>query len=285
MNAQIFEIGEPKNWSIPEIYEQVARDVGYPTTSMTKFDCRKILVSEDIQEKVFDFLRSSGSDEASIGMMWCFAGPKTEKQLPKGHVCIMDGFFVEELSFDGIEHIDVFEGEFLFWVNLSNPSKEIQEKAKEIDGENYEPGKFGLCAIYDRARKEYDLITDTDPVDSTSRNIFYIDDAGDKHWFTAEIPDDFLKEVYKACSAAEIPLDVRSILNNASVSVLENITSCFIQEVNEDDEPFDKVGQSMLEAYSCNDVNAFCVAVTGWTFKDILKKAGAIEDYDHTFEG
>ena len=284
MNAQIFEINEPKNWSIPEIYEQAARDVGYPTTPKTKFDCRKILVSEDIQDKAFDYLRSNGYDEASIGMMWCCAGPKVEKQLPKGHVCVMDGFFMEELSFDGVKQCqDVFTNETRFWVAISNLPEKIQKEAQEIDGENYNPKRFGLCVVFNKEPHKYHLM-ERESAEGPAFNAFYTDRDGVKHWFYTDIADDFLQEVFAACSAAITPSDVKAVLGTANESTFENIASAFVKLVNEDDEPYNKVGRSMLEAYSCNDVSAFCVAVTGWTFENILKKAGAIEDYGHAFE-
>ena len=35
--------------------------------------------------------------------------------------------------------------------------------------------------------------------------------------------------------------------------------------------------------YLKGDVDGFCIALTGWSFENILKRAGAIKDYDQTF--
>lgn len=56
-----------------------------------------------------------------------------------------------------------------------------------------------------------------------------------------------------------------------------------MEEANEDSEPYEKIGRTMLEAYRDGDMDAFCIALAGWSFENILKKAGAIEDYDNTF--
>ena len=64
---------------------------------------------------------------------------------------------------------------------------------------------------------------------------------------------------------------------------LEKIANTFIEEIASDDEPARKVGREMLLAFRDSDVDVFSLALTGWTFESILKKAGIIPDNDHTF--
>lgn len=77
---------------------------------------------------------------------------------------------------------------------------------------------------------------------------------------------------------------IRNLLEKSDETVLEGIASTLMDEANNDEEPYDKMAQAMLEAYLNGDVDGFCIALTGWSFENILKKSGAIEDYDHTFE-
>ena len=77
---------------------------------------------------------------------------------------------------------------------------------------------------------------------------------------------------------------INALLADDDELVFEKITVTMITETVEDDDIYSKKGRKLLNAYQEGDVDAFCTALTGWTFEDILKKARAIEDTDGVFE-
>lgn len=103
--------------------------------------------------------------------------------------------------FNGIEHFDRFDDEIVFWAELSNPPLEIQERAKEIDGSAYSPDCFGMCIAYEGKTGQFQTLTETDFETREKCNIYYIDNDGDRHWFHAELSEQFLQKVYEACGS------------------------------------------------------------------------------------
>lgn len=83
--------------------------------------------------------------------------------------------------------------------------------------------------------------------------------------------DNTVNEVISALLAADDEL------------IFEKIASVIITETEEDDDAYSKKGRKLLNAFLENDADAFCIALTGWSFEDILKKAHAIEDIDGVF--
>lgn len=83
----------------------------------------------------------------------------------------------------------------------------------------------------------------------------------------------------------EVNESISALLAEDDELVFEKIASVMITEAEEDDDAYSKKGRQLLNAYLENDTNAFCIALTGWSFEDILKKAYAIEDYDRVFGG
>lgn len=77
--------------------------------------------------------------------------------------------------------------------------------------------------------------------------------------------------------------NITRLLEEDDPSVLQEIAGTMICEAWSDEEPYDKKGRQLLQAYLEGDVDAFCIAMTGWTFEDTLKRANAIEDYDGVF--
>lgn len=69
------------------------------------------------------------------------------------------------------------------------------------------------------------------------------------------------------------------MLAEDDASILAEIPAVFVDEAWGDDESYESKGRAMLEAYLKGDVDGFCIALTGWSFENILKRAGAIEDY------
>lgn len=107
------------------------------------------------------------------------------------------------MEFKGIEHYDIFPDDvIIFWADVSNPPKEIQAAARGIEFWNFSPNCFGLCVNYSFAAKKCYLVTDTGNSPQDCRNIFYMDQDGDKHWFRADIPQGLLNQVFDACEKA-----------------------------------------------------------------------------------
>lgn len=104
-----------------------------------------------------------------------------------------------ELRFDGVEHYDEFPDGVIFWLDVSGLPCEIQDQARMIDGTQYNASCFGMCVCYDLEKKCFDIVTDTDLETGGSRNIFYIDVSGDKHWFKTEIPEKFSDQIFSEC--------------------------------------------------------------------------------------
>ena len=104
-----------------------------------------------------------------------------------------------DLKFNGIEHFDRFDDETVFWIDLSDLPKEIEEKAQAIDGDAYNRDCFGMCVFQDAKSGQFQTVTDTDLETGDSRNIYYIDNEGDKHWFSIDIPEETLRQAYSAC--------------------------------------------------------------------------------------
>jgi len=100
--------------------------------------------------------------------------------------------------FNGIEHYDVFDDVVIFWIDLSDPPRSIQRKARRIDKQEYTPNCFGLCVGYDVDSNEFYMVEDT-IVNGQRGNIYYIDNCGDKTWFKAEITSELINEVFSAC--------------------------------------------------------------------------------------
>lgn len=91
-----------------------------------------------------------------------------------------------------IEHVDKFnETECVFWLEVDNVPREFIDKAKEIDGENYEETCFGVCVICDKGWAICE--------DGPGCQLFYIDNDGDKHWMPYELSVSEEHDVIEYC--------------------------------------------------------------------------------------
>lgn len=61
-------------------------------------------------------------------------------------------------------------------------ARKFVDEAKQIDGENYISDGFGVCIQYDRDNGEYFAVED-----EPGCNLYYVDNAGNKHWFPYEL--------------------------------------------------------------------------------------------------
>lgn len=103
------------------------------------------------------------------------------------------------MKFNGIEHLDNFDEEHIFWVELSSLPAYIQKLARVIDGEDYDPTAFGACVLHDIETGMMYFVEDHDLETDFIGNIFYIDINGEKHWFSAKISNTLKKSIFKAC--------------------------------------------------------------------------------------
>lgn len=79
-----------------------------------------------------------------------------------------------------IEHMDEFgANERTFWLEVEDVPREFIEEAKAIDGENYEECCFGICVI--QTGNDWFVC-----VDEPGRELYYIDNNGDKYWMPYE---------------------------------------------------------------------------------------------------
>lgn len=91
-----------KDYSIVELYETVAMEMGYANTKELQFDCRKINVAKNIQDgfyayyteldKLIDPSANETDMRANITMMLAIAGPKVDEDLADDEVEVFDGF-------------------------------------------------------------------------------------------------------------------------------------------------------------------------------------------------
>lgn len=91
-----------KNYSIIELYEAVAKEMGYASTKDIQFDCRKINVAKNIQDgfyayyteldKAIDPSASETDIQAVITMLLAISGPKVDEDLANDKVEVFDGF-------------------------------------------------------------------------------------------------------------------------------------------------------------------------------------------------
>lgn len=103
------------------------------------------------------------------------------------------------MKFNGIEHFDRFEDGIIYWAEISDVPDAIQSKAQQIDGPAYNPNCFGLCVCYDTATNKFELVTDTDLSTGSSRNVYYIDNDGNKHWYKSDLAPAFIEQIFGAC--------------------------------------------------------------------------------------
>lgn len=94
----------------------------------------------------------------------------------------------------GVDDYDIFGDEVIFWIVVSDMPQSIQDKAKQIDKEEYNPDCFGMCVFMDTKTAKIELSPDRE-----NTNVYYVDNNGDKAWFWVEIAEDFLTKAFTAC--------------------------------------------------------------------------------------
>ena len=86
-------IDDIKDKSLPIFYDIIAEKLGYnPQDSKTNYDCRKILISEEIQNLIFDYYHKQQYSDEEIGVMWVYCGSKTNETLKNYDVKVFKDF-------------------------------------------------------------------------------------------------------------------------------------------------------------------------------------------------
>lgn len=98
------------------------------------------------------------------------------------------------MKFNGIDQYDDFEVEGVFWLAVSDIPQIIQDKAKQIDGEYYNPKCFGICIGCNYEKEEFSIAPD-----EKDTNIYYVDNDGNYRWYMADLSEEFMSEIIAAC--------------------------------------------------------------------------------------
>lgn len=101
------------------------------------------------------------------------------------------------MKFNGIESFDHLSKDTIFWIALSDPPAELKRKAASIDSDNFSEVCFGVCAIFSAETQRFDVLVDMDR--DEARSVYYIDNDGDKHQFTCEIPEELTERIFSEC--------------------------------------------------------------------------------------
>ena len=91
-----------KDYSIIELYEAAAKEMGHTNTKEIQFDCRKINVAKNIQDGFYAYHTelckeiephmSEKEIQAQITVILAIGGPKVDESLADNEVEIFDGF-------------------------------------------------------------------------------------------------------------------------------------------------------------------------------------------------
>lgn len=92
----------PQQCGIVQLFDTVAREIGYRNTSELNYDCRKINVAKNIQDMFYEFytqlVRKADSKmpdsdiQVGITMTLAMSGPKVDETLADNEVEIFEGF-------------------------------------------------------------------------------------------------------------------------------------------------------------------------------------------------
>lgn len=89
-----------KNYSITELYDAIAMEMGHQNVHKLEYDCRKVNIAKNIQDGIYDkYIELSKEEKCSeqdvrlgITMLLAISGPKVDEDLEDNEVEIFDGF-------------------------------------------------------------------------------------------------------------------------------------------------------------------------------------------------
>jgi phage gp16-like protein len=92
----------PRKCGVVELFDSIARQMGYKNASELNYDCTKINVAKNIQDMFYEFYTQltkeadntiSDSDiRIGITMLLAMSGPKVDENLAENEVEIFEGF-------------------------------------------------------------------------------------------------------------------------------------------------------------------------------------------------
>ena len=94
-----------KNYGLVELYEAVAKEMGYLIPDKLRYDCREINVAPNIQDgfyahymeliKAEDPHVSEHEARCQITILLAMSGPKVDKSLKANEVEVFEGFIID----------------------------------------------------------------------------------------------------------------------------------------------------------------------------------------------
>lgn len=61
---------------LPEFYKLIAANIGYDVTENTRYDCRKIQCTEEVEKEIRAYYYENGYTPEQFGCLWLSFGPK-----------------------------------------------------------------------------------------------------------------------------------------------------------------------------------------------------------------
>jgi hypothetical protein len=89
-----------KNYSIVELYDTIATEIGYQSIDELEYDCRQVNIAKNIQDGIYDKYLELGQEEKlpeqdiriGVTMLLAISGPKVDDSLADDEVEVFDGF-------------------------------------------------------------------------------------------------------------------------------------------------------------------------------------------------
>ena len=140
-----------------------------------------------------------------------------------------------------IEHMDEFgPNERTFWLEVEDIPKELIEEAKAIDGENFDMSCFGICVI--QTGNDWFVC-----MDEPRRELFYIDNDGDKHWLQYETSKEEEHDAIEYCMNS---LKENGQKKKYDVWFMPECSACVVVEANSYQEAREKAEEILCNMES-----------------------------------
>ena len=89
-----------KNYSIVELYDAIATEMGHQNTDELEYDCRQVNIASNIQDGIYEKYLELGKEQklseedvrVGVTMLLACSGPKVDKNLADNEVEVFDGF-------------------------------------------------------------------------------------------------------------------------------------------------------------------------------------------------
>lgn len=89
-----------KNYSIVELYDAIATEMGCQNVNELEYDCRQVNIAQNIQNGIYEKYIELGHEQklseqdvrAGITMLLAISGPKVDENLADDEVEVFDGF-------------------------------------------------------------------------------------------------------------------------------------------------------------------------------------------------